>query len=95
MPEIRNKPLRKCLGCNEMKDKKSLLRIVRSSDGKVFFDATGKAAGRGAYICRSEECFKQCRKSGRLEKAFKTNLDDNIYDTLESELIEGTVNTIE
>lgn len=95
MPEIKSQPLRKCLGCNEMKNKRSLLRIVRSKDGSIFFDSTGKAAGRGAYICKSAECFKKCRKSGRLEKNFKAKIDDSIYNELESKLIEGTVDTIE
>lgn len=96
MPATEKKqPLRKCLGCNEMKDKRSLLRVVRDKDGNVFFDVTGKASGRGAYICKSIECFRKCRKSGRFEKSFKVKIDDNIYNELESKLIEGTVETIE
>lgn len=94
MPTAKSQPLRKCLGCNEMKDKRSLLRIVRDKDGNVFFDSTGKAAGRGAYICKSVECFRKCRKGGRLEKTFKTKIDDDIYNQLETKLTEGTVNTI-
>lgn len=91
----RKQPLRKCLGCNEMKDKRSLLRVVRNKEGDVFFDTTGKAAGRGAYICKNIECFRKCRKGGRFEKAFKVKIDENIYNELESKLIEGTVETIE
>ena len=76
MPTAKSQPLRKCLGCNETKDKRSLLRIVRDKDGK------------------SVECFRKCRKGGRLEKAFKTKIDDDIYNQLETKLTEGTVNTI-
>ncbi len=88
---VRSQPQRKCLGCNEMKDKKDLLRVVRDKDGNVFFDKTGKASGRGAYICKNPECFKKCRKGGRFEKAFKSKINESIYDQLEQKLNEGTV----
>ena len=55
-------PLRRCVGCREMKDKRELLRIVRNNEGEIFVDPTGKKNGRGAYICKSMECFSKARK---------------------------------
>lgn len=75
-------PMRKCIGCNEMKDKKELIRIVRNNQGEMNVDASGKMAGRGAYICKSIECFDASVKAKRLERAFKTKIPDEIYDTL-------------
>lgn len=75
-------PLRKCLGCGEMKEKKQLLRVVRAKDGTMSADFTGKAAGRGAYICRSVACFDAARKSRRFEKSFSEKIPEEIFDTL-------------
>lgn len=79
-------PLRMCTGCGEMKPKKELLRIVRSKEGEVSVDPTGKKAGRGAYICPDAACFAKMRKSRRLERAFGAKIDDDIYDELEAAL---------
>ena len=79
-------PLRMCLGCQEMKPKKELLRIVRDKEGSICVDFTGKKAGRGAYICRSAECFERARKGKRFEKAFETRIDENIFETLKKQL---------
>lgn len=79
-------PMRKCLGCGEMKDKKELVRIVRSSEGEISVDITGKKPGRGAYICRSEACLNAAVKARRLDRAFKCKLPEDIYGTLASEL---------
>lgn len=65
-----------------MKDKKELIRIVRNNQGEMNVDASGKMAGRGAYICKSIECFDASVKAKRLERAFKTKIPDEIYDTL-------------
>lgn len=75
-------PLRKCVGCNEMKDKKELIRIVKSSDGEINVDSTGKMGGRGAYICKNVKCFDAAVKAKRLEKAFKGKIPDEIYNSL-------------
>lgn len=75
-------PLRKCIGCNEMKDKKELIRIVRNSDGEMSVDLVGKMSGRGAYICKSLKCFDSAVKAKRLEKSFKCKIPDDIYDSL-------------
>lgn len=72
-------PMRKCVGCNEMKDKKELIRIVRSNTGEMNVDKTGKMAGRGAYICKKVECFDCAVKAKRLERTFKTAIPEDIY----------------
>ena len=79
-------PMRKCVGCNEMKPKKELVRIVRSPDGDISVDATGKKSGRGAYICRDAECLRLAKKAKRLASAFECTVPDEIYEKLESEL---------
>ncbi len=81
-------PLRKCLGCCEMKDKRTLVRIVRSKEGVISVDLTGKMPGRGAYICRDESCLNTAVKAKRLERAFSTKIEPEIYDRLRSELSE-------
>lgn len=82
-------PLRMCLGCQEMKSKKELIRIVRDKDGCTSVDFSGKKAGRGAYICKSMECFTKARKGKRIEKAFEAHIDDTVYDTLKKQLEEN------
>ncbi len=79
-------PLRKCLGCNQMKPKKELIRAVKSPEGEISLDLTGKKSGRGAYICHDKECFKKARKSKRFEKAFEIQIPDAVYDAMEKEL---------
>ena len=75
-------PMRKCIGCNEMKDKKSLVRIVRNNEGVINIDTVGKMPGRGAYICKCTDCFDAAVKAKRLERSFKTKLPDDIYPRL-------------
>lgn len=79
-------PMRMCLGCNEMKPKKDLIRAVKSPEGEISLDFTGKKSGRGAYICRSTECFSKARKARRFEKAFSCRIDDSIYEVMADEL---------
>ena len=81
-------PLRKCIGCNEMKDKKELIRIVRNKEGDMSIDLTGKMAGSGAYICKDRKCFDMAAKAKRLEKSFKCKIPDEIYDSLREEIPE-------
>jgi len=78
-------PLRKCTGCNESKPKKELLRIVRTPEGKICVDKTGKLNGRGAYICHDIKCLNIARKAKRLEKAFQTEIPDEVFASLETE----------
>ncbi len=86
MPSPKKTPMRMCLGCNEMKTKRSMIRVVKSPEGGIFLDLTGKKSGRGAYICKSSECFKKARKTRRFEKAFSCRIDEEIYDSMEKEL---------
>ena len=75
-------PQRTCIGCNEKKDKKDLIRIVKNKDNEILVDKTGKLNGRGAYICNNVECLEKLKKSKRLNKVFETNISDEIYESL-------------
>jgi predicted RNA-binding protein YlxR (DUF448 family) len=79
-------PLRKCIGCGEMKPKKELIRVVKSPEGEISIDLIGKKSGRGAYICHSKDCLIKAQKSKRLEKSFSTQISQEIYDAMLSEL---------
>ncbi|MBR6101630.1 MAG: YlxR family protein [Ruminococcus sp.] len=81
-------PMRMCLGCGEMKPKKELIRAVKSKEGEISLDLTGRKAGRGAYICKDIECFRKARKARRFEKSFECRIDDAVYDSMEAELSE-------
>ncbi|MBR1535074.1 MAG: YlxR family protein [Ruminococcus sp.] len=82
----RKVPLRKCIGCGEMKDKRELVRIVRNKEGEISVDLTGKKPGRGAYICKDTECLNKAERTKRLSKAFSAPIAPEIYDTLRKEL---------
>ena len=79
---------RTCIGCMEEKEKKSLIRIVKQNDGKIFIDKTGTANGRGAYICNNIECLEKAIKSKRLERAFEQKIDNEIYESLRGVIVE-------
>lgn len=79
-------PERQCLGCNEHKPKKELLRVLRTPEGEVMLDFTGKKSGRGAYICRDVKCLKKARKSRRIERSLGVSIPEGVYDKMESEL---------
>lgn len=79
-------PMRMCLGCGEMKPKKELIRVVKSPEGDISLDFTGKKSGRGAYICHSSECFEKARKGRRLEKSFSCRIDESVYEVMADEL---------
>lgn len=81
-------PQRTCLGCNEAKPKNELIRIVKQSEGKIFVDKTGKAEGRGAYICNNVECLKKAIKSKRLSRSFETEINNEIYESLRGVIID-------
>lgn len=78
-------PLRHCIGCGEMKEKKDMMRVLKTAENEIFLDATGKKNGRGAYICRSMECLRRARKNKGLERSFKMSISTEVYDTLERE----------
>ena len=84
--KTRKIPMRMCVGCREMKEKKSLLRIVRSQEGAISFDRVGKAPGRGAYICRARECLQKAIKQKQLERALETKIEDAVYAQLMEEI---------
>ena len=81
-------PQRTCLGCMQSKNKSELVRIVKQNDGKIFIDKTGKANGRGAYICNNIECLEKAIKSKRLERAFEQKIDNEIYESLRGVIVE-------
>lgn len=79
-------PMRKCLGCNEMKPKRELIRAVKSPEGEISLDLTGKKSGRGAYICPDKDCFDKARKGRRIERALETKIPEEVYDEMLKEL---------
>ncbi len=74
---------RMCICCRQMKDKRELLRVVKNKEGEIFVDSTGKKNGRGAYVCKDIECLKKLKKNKVLNKAFKCNVQDEIYSKIE------------
>ena len=85
---MKSLPQRTCIGCNSKKNKNEFIRIVRSKDGNITVDRTGKASGRGAYICDNIECLEKAIKAKRLEKAFETKIEDKIYENLRGVMID-------
>lgn len=79
-------PMRQCVGCREMKPKRELIRIIRTSEDEIFVDATGKKNGRGAYICPREECLAQAMKQKGLERSLKIAIPQEIYKDFEKEM---------
>lgn len=77
-------PQRMCVGCQELKNKKELLRIVRTPDDEVILDTTGKKSGRGAYLCSNEQCLTKAFKEKRLERALKRVVNPEVYEQLRS-----------
>lgn len=82
-------PMRKCNGCNEQKPKSELVRVVKSAEGEISLDLTGKKPGRGAYICRSVECLQKAKKSHRIERAFETAIPESVYMQMEEQIKEN------
>ncbi len=85
----RKVPLRMCTGCGEHLPKKEMVRVVRSKEGEISVDLTGKKAGRGAYVCKNVECLRKARKTKRFERAFECQIPDEVYDRLEEEMQQG------
>ena len=78
-------PLRMCIACRELKEKRAMLRVVKETDGKIFIDFSSKASGRGAYICDNPECIKKLKKQRLLNKVFSCAVDDGVYSQIEEE----------
>ena len=85
---VKKIPLRQCIGCGEMKSKKEMIRVIKTAEGEILLDATGRKNGRGAYLCPSMECFKKAVKGRGLERSFKMALPREVYETLEKEMEE-------
>ena len=79
-------PLRKCVGCNAMKEKKEMIRVIKTPENEIVLDATGRKNGRGAYICADPECLRLARKSKGLERSLKTAIPQDVYESLEKEM---------
>lgn len=90
MRKQRKIPLRQCVGCQEQKEKKALIRIVRTPEHDIVIDPTGKKSGRGAYICHDVSCLEKARKKKAFNRAFKIDVADDIYERLEQELVTGS-----
>ena len=86
MEKVKKIPQRKCIGCAERRDKGDLVRVVRTPDGEIRLDSTERAAGRGAYLCKSKKCLARARKSHRLETNLGVEIPEAVYAALESEL---------
>lgn len=89
MMKTKKIPMRMCLGCGEMKPKRELIRVVKSKEGDIYLDLTGKKSGRGAYICKSVECFEKARKARKFERSFSCMISEDIYNSMEGELREN------
>ena len=82
-------PQRQCVGCREMKEKRELIRVVKSPEDEISLDFRGKKPGRGAYVCPNAACLKKARKSRALERAFSAQIPPEDYDALEQEMASG------
>ena len=92
MSNVRKVPMRKCVGCGEMKSKKEMLRVLKTTEEEFVLDATGKKNGRGAYLCFSKECFDKAVKSKGLERSFKQAIPKEVYEKLAKEMESLEVN---
>ncbi len=86
---VKKIPMRQCTGCREMKEKRALIRVVRSPEGAITLDGRGKSPGRGAYLCPDPACLARARKSRALERALETAIPPEVYEALEARLREG------
>ena len=89
MQKVKKIPQRQCVGCREMKNKRDLIRVVRSPEGTISLDFKGKLPGRGAYVCPDPACLAKARKSRALERAFETAIPAEVYDQLERQMGDG------
>ena len=85
---MKKQPQRTCMGCNQKKDKKELIRIVKNKDNEISIDKTGKKEGRGAYICDDVKCLKKLQKSKRLERVFEMQISQEIYESLRGVILD-------
>ena len=89
MAKERKIPMRMCLCCREMKPKRELVRVVLNKEGEIRMDLTGKAPGRGAYLCREAECVAKLQKTRALDRGFSRPVSEEVYQQLQKELMSG------
>ena len=89
MMQTKKIPMRMCSGCGEMKPKRELVRVVKSPQGEISMDFTGRKAGRGAYVCKNPECLQKAQKARRLERSFSMQIPQEVYERLKEELNAG------
>ncbi len=87
MVKTRKIPMRTCIGCKEQKPKNDLIRVVKNKEDEIFIDLTGKANGRGAYLCKSKNCLEKAIKSKALNRAFSTEIDNETYEKLRQSIL--------
>ena len=90
---VKKIPLRQCIGCGEMKSKKEMIRVIKTAEGEILLDATGRKNGRGAYLCPSMECFKKAVKGRGLERSFKMAIPREVYETRARKVVSGEFST--
>ena len=83
---VKKIPLRQCIGCGEMKNKREMIRILKTAEGEIVLDATGRKNGRGPYLCPSMDCFLKAKKSRGLDRSFKMAVPAEVYERLEKEM---------
>jgi hypothetical protein len=86
--DLKKEILRRCIACNEQKDKRDLLRIVKPKDGNLEIDLIGKKNGRGAYICKDENCLNKAIKTKKLERVFEVSIDNEFYESIRGVIVE-------
>jgi len=89
MQKVKKIPQRQCVGCREMKEKRALIRVVKSPEGEISLDFGGKKPGRGAYVCPQLACLQRARKTRALERAFGAAIPPEVYEALEEEMVSG------
>lgn len=89
MEQKKKIPLRQCVGCSERKPKGELLRVVRTPEGEIVLDKTGRKNGRGVYLCPNTKCFNKARKSGRISTHLETEIPAEVFEALEAEIAQG------
>ncbi len=86
MGAVRKIPMRQCIGCKEMKSKREMIRVLRTTENEIVLDDTGRKNGRGAYLCKDPACFQQAVRSRGLERSLKTAIPAEVYESLEKEI---------
>ncbi len=84
--KVKKIPMRMCIGCGEMHEKRSLIRVIKTPEGEILLDSTGKKSGRGAYLCKNMECLEKARKGHKIERALSCSAEVSVYEELGNEL---------